>query len=159
MATELKSNLYSLLHEVSITMNRGPRYWMTERPSQIRVLRLLSNDGGHMRQKDLLLKMGIRAASPSQLLSKLEEDDCIERSRIHEDGNELMVDITVKGCLCAMRNLESERERDEKLFGCLQEQDCADLTRILGKLLNTWREADSEELALLPKSRAQLQTV
>lgn len=146
MSYKPKKDLYSLLHEVSITMGRGPRQGLATRPGQNKVLKILNKqEDGSMLQQELLKKLGIRAASLSELLRKLEKEDYVSRQRSPRGGNEILVTITEKGRISAIECELSERERDEELFGCLTADERAELIRVLNKLLGTWREADGED--------------
>lgn len=142
MAYKPKHDLYSLLHETAVSMGRGPYQGLAVRPGQNKVLKIL-NKKDSMLQKELLEELGIRASSLSELLRKLENDGYIERERTRR-GMEIRVTITEKGRVSALEREMATKERDEALFGCLNEEERADLTRILNKLLGTWRDAENE---------------
>lgn len=137
-----KNDLYSLLHEVSTSMVRGPYQGLAVRPGQNKVLKIL-NSRDSMLQKELQLELGIRAASLSELLKKLEDDDFIVRERTNR-GREIRVSITEKGRISALEREMACQERDEVLFGCLDTTERESLMRILNKLLGTWREREEE---------------
>ena len=142
MAYKPKNDLYSLLHEVSVSMGRGPRQGLAVRPGQNKVLSIL-NKHDEMLQKELLEKLGIRAASLSELLRKLEKEEYVSRRR-SGNGNEIIVSITEKGRISALECELSRKERDEALFSCLTDEERAVLIALLNKLLFTWREQDDE---------------
>ena len=140
-----KNDLYSLLHETGISMGRGPRQKLATRPGQNKVLRILNEQSdGSLRQQDLLKRLGIRAASLSELLKKLEKDGYITRDRTSTGGNEAIVGIPEKGRVSALEREMAAKERDEALFGCLSEDERATLIELLNKLLGTWRKDDGE---------------
>lgn len=140
-----KNDLYSLLHEVSISMGRGPRQGLATRPGQNKVLKVLNKQpDGTMMQQELLKKLGIRAASLSELLRKLEKEGYISRARGIHGGNEIEVAITEQGRISAIECELSERERDTELFGCLTEEERDVLKSLLNKLLGTWHDAAGE---------------
>lgn len=143
MTYKPKKDLYSLLHETGIAMGRGPRQGLVVRPGQNKVLKIL-NKNGEMRQKDLLDKLGIRAASLSELLRKLEKDEYVTRRRSETNGKEIIVAITETGRISALECELAKKERDEELFGCLNEEEREQLCVLLNKLLGAWREADGE---------------
>ena len=138
-----KNDLYALLHEVSISMGRGPRQGLVVRPGQNKVLKILDKKGT-MRQKDLLSELGIRAGSLSELLRKLEDDNYIERKRAGADRREIEVSITERGRISALESIMSEKERDEELFSTLTDEERAQLSGILNKLLANWQESSGE---------------
>lgn len=126
-------------------MGRGPRQGLAVRPGQNKVLKILNKqEDGCMLQQHLLKKLDIRAASLSELLQKLEKDDYITRARSNRGGNEIMVTITEKGRIGAIECELSEKERDEELFGCLDDEERMNLILVLNKLLATWRASDEE---------------
>lgn len=143
MTYKPKQDLYSLLHETGIAMGRGPRQGLVVRPGQNKVLKIL-NSCGEMRQKELQDKLGIRAASLSELLRKLEKDEYVTRRRSQVSGKEIIVAITEKGRISALECELAKKERDEELFGCLSAEERQQLSTLLNKLLGTWREADGE---------------
>lgn len=143
MVHQSEQDLYTLLHEVSISMPRGPRQGFATRPGQNRVLKILSKHES-MLQQELLKELGIRAASLSELLRKLEKESYIERKRSNRGGNEIVVSITEKGRISAIECKLSEKERDEELFRCLEYDERDELARVLNKLLATWRADDAE---------------
>lgn len=145
MPCKSKKDLYSLLHEVSISMGRGPRQGLVVRPGQNKVLKILDKKGT-MRQKDLLAELGIRAGSLSELLRKLEDDNYIERKRAGADRREIEISITERGRISALESIMSEKERDEELFSSLTNEERSQLSSILNKLLENWQE-DSKETA------------
>lgn len=141
--TAKKKDLYSLLHQVSISMGRGPRQGLAVRPGQNKVLKILE-EHGTMRQRDLKEQLGISAASLTELLHKLETAGLITRTPSASNGRENMIQITEAGHVSALERKLSEKNRDEELFSALTQDERDELTRILDKLLKVWRENDDE---------------
>lgn len=145
MSRKYKKDLYSLLHEASISMGRGPRQGLSVRPGQNKVLKILNKqEDGTLLQQELLKMLGIRAASLSELLRKLEDEGYVSRARSKRGGTELLVTITEKGRISAIECELSEKERDAELFGCLNPDEREELVRVLNKLLDVWYEAEGE---------------
>lgn len=134
-------DLYSLLHNVSTRMGRGPRQGLSVRPGQNKVLSIL-NEHDSMHQQDLLAKLGIRAGSLSELLRKLENDGYITRHRDEENKSRIVVEITEKGRISALERELSRKERDEELFGQLSAAEKEELSALLVKLLDIWTAQD-----------------
>jgi DNA-binding MarR family transcriptional regulator len=137
-------NLYSLLHRVSLSLGRGPRQGRATAPGQNKILKILSKtDNGEMLQRELLDVLGIRAASLSELLKKLEREGYVTREKSRSGGNNIVVKITETGRISALERRLSEKERDAALFECLTKQERKDLASTLGKLLDAWESADA----------------
>ena len=136
-----KTDLYSLCHNLVKSMKRGPWQGVATRPGQNKILKILENKGDHTTQ-ELKAKLGIRDSSLSELLKKLERDGYITRKATGRGAKETMVSITNKGRISALECKLSEINRDEELFGCLDQHDRDELVRILNKLLASWEEQD-----------------
>lgn len=143
MAHREKSDLYALLHEVGASMGRGPRQGYTTRPGQNKVLKIL-DEHGSMRQRELLDRIGVTAATLSELLRKIEKEGYVTRSVSKADRREIIVDITEKGRISALECRMSEAERDQALFGFLSDDERETLAALLNKLLATWDRQSSE---------------
>lgn len=143
MGYEQNKDIFSLLREVTAALGRGPRQGFSVRPGQNKVLKTL-NKHDSMRQQELLAVLGIRPASLSELLGKLEKDGYITRQRSGRVTNEFVVEITEKGRISALENELSVKERDEALFGKLEPQEKNELARILNKLLAIWGDDPDE---------------
>lgn len=147
MSYKPKNDLYSLLHEVSIDMGRGPRRGLSTRPGQNKIAKILEkSEDGELPQPVLREKVGVQAGTLSELLIKMEKEGLVERRRSKRGGRELIVSVTEKGRICALESRLSERERDEELFGFMNDHDREELTRILNMILEKWHEQTGETL-------------
>jgi len=101
---------------------------------QTRVLKLLLS-GGTRDQKDLQQQMGIRPASLSELLVKLEAKGFITREKSPDDKRRTVVHITDLGREAAA--VEDEYS-EQKLFDALSPTEQEQLRGLLSKLLKSW---------------------
>lgn len=137
MAYQEKNDLYALLHEVGASMGRGPRQGYATRPGQNKVLKIL-DEHGSMRQRELLDRIGVSAATLSELLRKIEKEGYVTRAVSEADRREIIVGITEKGRISALECRMSEDERDQALFGFLSDEERESLKTLLNKLLRVW---------------------
>ena len=81
-------------------------------------------------QSELAKLVHVRPGSLSQVLSRLERDDMIDRHRDHDDHRLVIVSLTAKG-IEKYQALSHEREQFiDALLNKLSIQDCQDLIRI-----------------------------
>ena len=82
---------------------------------------------GPMNQRELQQKLSIKPGSVSELISKLEDKGCVDRTRD--------ITLTEKGACIA--RIHQERP-DETLFSALDPAEQAQLTALMEKLLGSW---------------------
>jgi DNA-binding MarR family transcriptional regulator len=89
-------------------------------------------------QKELLGMLGIKPGSLSETLSKLENKGYIVRERDTEDKRKVQITVTDEG----LKSREAQEQSISKyeIFTCLEPEERAELTRILTKLTDDWRE-------------------
>lgn len=99
---------------------------------------LLKHDG-QMSQRDLMRKFDLKAGSLSEILSKLEKDGLIERTRDEADRRQLNVSLTEAG----RESAEHEQARREnfraKAFTCISEEEREQLEDLLSRINTHWR--------------------
>lgn len=102
---------------------------------QGKILKILAKQG-EMSQKDLQDILEIQSGSISELLAKLEEKSLIVRTKSEEDKRKVIISITELGrekvANCGCKN------RAEKLYGGLSEEEKKELKFLLEKLMNSW---------------------
>lgn len=102
--------------------------------AQKRVLAILKEKES-ISQRDLLEYLGVRSASLSELLAKLEHNGLITRDREERDKRSHVITITESG-RAAVADYEKERsEGEEAFFACLTAEERQQLASILGKLV------------------------
>ena len=107
--------------------------------SQRRVLSMLRSEGS-MTQQDLLEKMGVRASSLSELLSKLESKGFIIKEKSDTDKRNYNVTITDDG-LQALQEMQAHHQAAmADLLSGLSEEERSQLSFLLSKLHRLWSE-------------------
>lgn len=90
---------------------------------------------GPMNQRELQQKLSIKPGSVSELISKLEDKGCVDRTRDEKDRRRVVITLTEKGACIA--RIHQERP-DETLFSALDPAEQAQLTALMEKLLGSW---------------------
>lgn len=102
----------------------------------------LLKHGGQMSQRELMCKFDLKAGSLSEVLSKLEKDGLIERTRDEADRRQLIVALTKEGRAQA----ETEQARREnfraKAFACITPEEREQLEDVLNRINHHWRSLD-----------------
>lgn len=93
---------------------------------------------GQMSQARLAEKLGVRSASASELLAKMEADGLVKRLPDEEDGRAYKVELTESGTQAAAEVMADRRERDAHLFEALTLDEKQQLTTLLDKLARSW---------------------
>ena len=137
--------LYSMLLRCSHALSRGHHHEKGMHPGQWRILSFLAAHGP-ITQHSLLDTAQVRAASLSELLSKLEGKELIIRTKEQEDKRNVLIEITELGKNAVAENAHSRRKMADELFAVLSDEEKEQLILLLGKLNETWREKrESEE--------------
>lgn len=133
----VSEKLYSLFLRCSHALSRGHHQNTGMPPSQQRILSLLaSND--KITQHELLDIMQIRAASLSELLTKLEGKGLI--NRVKSDGNKRGVDVAITdlGEAVVSEYAHDHQENTNELFSILSQDEQQLLVQLLGRLIEDW---------------------
>lgn len=141
MPKHQKDNLYSLLHEVALSLPRSNSLGGPARPGQNRVLKVLYQEGPLLTQQ-LRKKLGITSSTLSETLKRLQAEGLISRERSNRGGNELVVSLTDEGRVRAAERQVARDAREEHFFHCLTDEERIQLEGLLSKLLDAWREED-----------------
>jgi DNA-binding MarR family transcriptional regulator len=114
---------------------------------QLRILSIL-NEENTMSQKDLMEVLQVRSASLSELLSKIESNGYITRTKDEDDKRNVIITITEKGKTVISENEQQWHNEAEKLFAALNEEEQNTLSKLLHKLVTSWQQergaSDSE---------------
>lgn len=105
--------------------------------AQDKVLALLSKRRA-LSQRELLAGMGIRPASLSELLGKLEKNGAIRRERDRRDKRNVIVTLTEQGVHEFTDRRRNMHTGMRELFAPLNEEEQAQLTALLSKLVTAW---------------------
>lgn len=104
---------------------------------QGKVLKILARNG-EMTQKDLQDMMEIQAGSLSEVLAKLEEKGFITRAKSEDDKRMGVLSITELGR--EKMDTFGCRQRAERLYGALSEEEKEQLKALLKKMSDSWTE-------------------
>jgi DNA-binding MarR family transcriptional regulator len=111
--------------------------------SQQRILGILRR--GTMTQRDLTGVLDVRSASASEILSKVESNGFILRSKNEADKRNVDITLTKSGYAEAARIDAHRKELVQQMFACLTAEEKTTLAGLLEKLLTSWREHDDRE--------------
>lgn len=106
---------------------------------QDRVLAILA-EKGTVGQKELMDTLAVKAGSLSELLGKLENAGLISRTRNEEDHRAVDVTLTEQGRKRAEATAAQKGNGRNDMFSALTEEEVTQLTEILDKLANDWRQ-------------------
>ncbi len=109
------------------------------------ILAKLHQAGGKLSQRELQERSHISSAALSEVLSKLEMEGLVTRSRSDEDRRQMDITLTEEGVTQAiMRKREFEAFESECL-SCLSEDERIQLLEMLDRLAELWRGMDGKE--------------
>ncbi|WP_312426770.1 MarR family winged helix-turn-helix transcriptional regulator [Lacrimispora sp.] len=133
----VSEKLYSLFLRCSHALSRGHHQNTGMPPSQQRILSLLAS-GDKITQHDLLDIMQIRAASLSELLTKLEGKGLITRTKTDGTKRGIDVEITDLGEAVVSEYTHNQQEATTELFSALSEDEQRLLVQLLSRLIEDW---------------------
>jgi DNA-binding MarR family transcriptional regulator len=114
------------------------------RSGQQHILVRLHISGGHMTQRELQEQCSISSASLSEVLSKLEGAELIERTRSDEDRRQLDIALTDEGTRRAITILGERKAFEESCLACLSDEEQGTLIDLLDRLVEHWEELEGE---------------
>lgn len=120
-----------------IICSRYLRHYRHKNLAQDRVIELLGYHESKMSQKEIQNKLGIRAGSVSELISKLENRGLVVREKSEEDKRAFNIVLTEEGQK-EFRDIKGSNDEYKDLFASLSEEECVLLNDILGKLGDEW---------------------
>lgn len=104
--------------------------------TQDRIVMILNENGGTMSQKTLQQLLRIQPGTISEILSKMEEKNLIERNRYSKDK---------RASLITSKVLEAVSEEKESFFEVLNDEEKENLKNLLKKVLMDKRTIDRIE--------------
>lgn len=122
------------------------RHHTEARGSQRRVLHLLGHHGS-MTQRDLLERLGVRASSLSELLSKLEAKGFITKEKSEADKRNFDVALTESGVQALHEMQVQYNTVMADLLSGFDAEEAAQLDTLLQKLHDLWQERADREPA------------
>lgn len=129
-----KDNLYSLMRACGRHL-----YHCSKGSGQGKILAILS-ERKKMTQKELQEILQIQSGSMSEILAKLEEKGLIWRSRDEVDKRRSVLELTEAGCEW-VRKYALQRD-EQTFFRVLKEEEQEALKKLLGRLLEDWKQEE-----------------
>lgn len=112
------------------------------RSGQIPILCMLDRNGGQMSQQELGSRFELKPGSLSEILSKMEAAELIERTRDTKDRRQLFVHLTEAGSSLAQREHDKRQAFRRVAFSALTVEEQEQLAGMLDKIRATWEELD-----------------
>lgn len=112
-------------------------YNMEGASGRTRILRVLYCKDQYF-QKDLQEYLGIKAGSMSELVSKMEQEGLLLRTKYKKDGRQIILSLTEKGKKEGKSLDHSFKKNLEESLSCLSEGEKEGLKNYLDKILNHW---------------------
>lgn len=100
--------------------------------------------GGQLSQRELQDYAGISAASLSELLSKLEAEGLVTRTRSDEDRRQMEIALTPEGRERAIALKEEVEAFEAACASCLTEDEQGELLGYLDRMAEHWRGMERE---------------
>ena len=149
---ELNEKLMEQFRKYQVLMHQGMRRFAPRGPKEDphhgpgKVLVMLAENDG-VSQKLLTEQSGIRPASLSELIIKLERNGLVERQRNEEDKRNRNVYLTEEGRALAETIKSRKDESADFLFDVLSEEEKETLTVLFDKLITSLEDkvADMDE--------------
>ena len=112
--------------------------------SRNRILHLIWRHDG-MTQKELMDHLRVQAGSLSEMLSKLEQQGLVEKTRCPQDKRNCRLSLTESGREQALLFEQERQDMARHLFSILTEDEKVYLGAITEKLIDHWSKTPSPE--------------
>ncbi len=109
------------------------------------VLAKLHMAGGQLSQRELQERSHISSAALSEVLSKLECEGLVIRSRSDEDRRQMDISLTDEGTKQAIMRKREFEAFEAECLSCLSDEEQAQLLGMLDRLVEHWRGLDRKE--------------
>lgn len=95
--------------------------------------------GGQMCQRELMSKFDLKAGSLSEVLTKLEKEGLIVRTRDEDDRRRVNVALTKEGMAVAKTEQARREKFREDAFSCISTEEREQLEDLLSRINTHWR--------------------
>ena len=109
------------------------------------VLAKLHMAGGQLSQRELQERSHISSAALSEVLSKLECEGLVIRSRSDEDRRQMDISLTDEGTKQAIMRKREFEAFEAECLSCLSDEEQVQLLGMLDRLVEHWRGLDRKE--------------
>ncbi|WP_318765277.1 MarR family winged helix-turn-helix transcriptional regulator [Lactiplantibacillus carotarum] len=113
---------------------------------QMRLLQLLVDSPAGLTNAEIAEILDIRPSSVSATLSRLEDAGLIVREASSQDKRVVIVRLSDKGVKMAGHRDQGVSDLADQLFGCLSDDEQAELQRLLAKLSDNAADLDVQDL-------------
>ncbi|MGN0586980.1 MAG: MarR family winged helix-turn-helix transcriptional regulator [Oscillospiraceae bacterium] len=134
-AADINGKLIMNLRDISHTM----RSLYEGKCSQKRILMMMS-EMGETTQTELTERLGVRSASVSEIVGKLEKAGAIVRRQGEGDRRTVILSLTDSGKEFAHQAKEQRDRRHEEMFYCLTDDEKDSLLYLLEKINSDWEQ-------------------
>lgn len=129
----------SILYRQLSTAGRELHRRRGEKPTQERILFIIHRHGGAVTQREMQEMLKIRQGSLSEVVSKLEDKGLIVKTQDPADKRRMVLQLTPEGEALREENHRLTKEDDSHLFDILSNEEKAQLSGIMEKLLSDWQ--------------------
>lgn len=134
-AAGINDKLIRNLRDISHTM----RSLYEGKCSQKRIL-IIMNEMGETTQTELTERLGVRSASVSEVVGKLEKAGNVVRRQGEDDRRTVILSLTDSGMELARQAQEQRDRRHEEMFSCLTDDEKDSLLALLEKINTDWKQ-------------------
>lgn len=107
--------------------------------------------GGTLQQRDLQNSEPISSASLSEVLTKLEREGLIVRTRSERDRRQLEITLTEAGWKEAERLAVMRQEFEKEAFSIMTPEEREQLLSTLDRLVSHWNDIEEERKKAMPE--------
>jgi DNA-binding MarR family transcriptional regulator len=112
------------------------------------MLERILDEGGTVGQRELQDTVPISSAALSEVLTKLESEGLITRTRSRSDKRQLDVSLTEEGQAEAKLCAEKRAKFEEIAFSVLSEDERTQLLEVLDRLMRHWQTIEEKDRAV-----------
>lgn len=142
----MKMEKYSLQHEIISSLGSCGHflhYRMGGPYGRRRIFSVLL-EKGEILQCNLQTELGISSGAMSEILSKIENDEYIEKSRSDIDGRQIVLRLTDAGKAEAVRMQKEYEEKVSHMLSCFNYEQKMSLLEMLRTLLKHWHTLEED---------------
>lgn len=110
-----------------------------------RVLKTVLAHGGQMSQAELLESSAITSASLSEVVSKLEREELLIRTRSEVDRRQVLLTLTPCGMEKAAEVVRGREQFEKDALSCLSEAEIHELLSMLDRIVDHWKVLETLE--------------
>lgn len=134
-ASDINDKLIMNLRDISHTM----RSLYEGKCSQKRIL-MIMNEMGETTQSELTERLGVRSASVSEVVGKLEKTGSVIRRQGEDDRRTVNISLTDSGRELAEQAQQQRSHRHKEMFSCLTDEEKSSLLFLLEKINSDWEQ-------------------